>query len=149
MCFCKSCGKSLSKSYGGYCQACYNYFRNGGIENPIPPKGVIAKDSRGYIICHICGKAYKRLGSHVREVHKMTITDYKEEFGLCNNARTTEENYSKCMRNYAYQYNMDKMLKQKGQATRITKGENNLRRNKKARLQECLERSERYTKKNK
>lgn len=145
---CKSCNKDITKEdrYGGYCQSCYNYFRKGGTINSLPEKGVIAKDDRGYIVCHICGKAYKRLGSHIKESHNMTILEYKAEFGLCNNARTTENNYSKHMHNLAYEHNMPEMLKQAGQATRIKKGEKDKRFGKKVRLQECLDRSKRYKK---
>lgn len=141
---CKFCGKDISKSnYAGYCQGCYNYFKNGGTINPLPEKGIVAKDSRGYIVCHICGKAYKRLGSHIRESHNMSIVKYKKEFELCNNAKTTESNYSEHMHEQAYKHNMHERLKKSGQATRIKKGERDKRFGKKARLQECIERSKR------
>jgi hypothetical protein len=51
------------------------------------------------------------------------------------------------MHNLAYKYNMPERLKQVGQATRIKKGERDKRLGKKVRLQECIERSKRYTKK--
>lgn len=146
--YCSSCDKDITKDnrYGGLCQGCYHYFRNGGTINPLPQKGIIAKDDRGYIVCHICGKAYKRLGSHIKESHNMTIADYKREFELCNNAKTTENNYSKHMHNLAYKYNMPERLKEAGQATRIKKGEKDKRLGKKVRLQECIERSKRNIK---
>jgi hypothetical protein len=147
--YCKFCGKDTTHDnhYTGYCQGCYNYFRNGGTINPLPQKGVITKDHRGYIVCHICGKAYKRLGSHIKESHNMAIAEYKEEFELCNNAKTTEDSYSQHMHNLAYKYNMPEMLKEAGKATRIKKGEKDKRLGKKVRLQECLERSKRNIKK--
>jgi hypothetical protein len=146
--YCKSCNKDITRDnrYGGYCQSCYNYFRNGGTVNPLPQKGTIAKDDRGYIVCHICGKAYKRLGSHIKESHNMTIAEYKKEFELCSNAKTTEDSYSQYMHNLAYKYNMPEMLKEAGKATRIKKGERNKRLGKKVRLQERIERSKRYKK---
>ena len=109
---CSKCGRIIEKNkcLGGMCQACYYYFKNGGTENELPSKGVIKYDERGCVICHICGRAYKRLGSHVKESHNMTIFEYKEQFGLCNNARTTEENYSKNMSKLAYKYDMHKSL---------------------------------------
>lgn len=137
---CKKCDKPINgKIYpDNTCQSCYNYYHKGGTDNPIPAKGVIAHDYRGYVVCHICGRAYKRLGSHIKECHKMTIADYKAEFELCNNARTTEQNYSKHMSKLAYEYAMDQQLKIVGVATRIKKGQKDMRKGKKVRLQECI-----------
>ena len=128
------------------CQACYHYYHKGGTDNPTPPKGVIAHDYRGYVVCHICGRAYKRLGSHIKESHNMNIAQYKEQFGLCNNARTTERNYSEHMHNLAYKYDMPNRLQETGKATRIKKGERDKRLGKKVRLQENLKKLERYKK---
>lgn len=146
--YCKFCGKDTTHDnrYGGYCQGCYRYFRDGGVVNPIPPNGVIAKDYRGHVVCHICGRAYRRLGSHIKESHGLTIAEYKEKFGLCNNSKTTENNYSNHMHNLAYKYDMPERLKEAGKATRIKTGEKDKRLGKKARLQECLDKSKRYTK---
>jgi hypothetical protein len=143
---CSKCGKPiLGKIYPDEtCQACYLYYHKGGTDNPIPPKGKIAHDHRGYVVCHICGRAYKRLGSHIKESHGMTIAEYKAEFELCNNAKTTEKNYSEHMHELAYKYDMPKRLQVVGYATRVKKGQKNLRLGKKVRLQECLDRSERY-----
>ena len=138
---CSECGTPHgNKIYpNNLCQSCYNYFRQGGTNNPIPDKGIIAHDHRGYVVCHICGKAYKRLGSHVKEKHHMSIAEYKAEFELCNNAKTTEQNYSKHMHNLAYKYDMPQQLQRTGVKTRIKPGSNKLRAGKKARLQECID----------
>lgn len=142
---CSECNKKVSKLYpNNLCQSCYNYFRKGGTINETPKHGEIARDARGFVICHICGRAYRRLGSHIRESHGLTIANYKEMFGLCNNAKTTECSYSQHMRNLAYCNDMPQRLKETGQATRIKKGDGSLRLGKKSRLQECLERSKRY-----
>lgn len=143
---CSKCGKHTDRSYAGMCQSCYRYYHEGGTDNPLPPLGKIAHDIRGYVICHICGRAYKRLGSHIKESHSMSIAEYKAEFELCNSAKTTEANYSKHMHNLAYKYDMPKRLQITGKATRVKKGEKHLRLGKKSRLQECLDRSERYKK---
>ena len=143
---CSKCGKHTDKSYSGMCQGCYKYYRDGGTENPLPPLGKIAHDCRGYVICHICGRAYKRLGSHIKESHGMTIAEYKAKFELCNRAKTTEANYSEHMHNLAYKYEMPKRLQVAGYATRVKKGENDKRLGKKVRLQECINKSERYKK---
>ena len=143
---CSKCGQHTDRSYAGMCQSCYRYYHDGGVDNPLPALGKIEYDYRGYVICHICGRAYKRLGSHIKERHNMSIAEYKAQFELCNNAKTTEKNYSAHMHNLAYKYDMPKRLQVVGQATRIKKGERDTRLGKKVRLQECLDKSERYKK---
>lgn len=141
---CSKCGKHTDRSYAGMCQACYRYYHDGGVDNPLPKLGKVEYDHRGYVVCHICGRAYKRLGSHVKEFHNMSIAEYKAEYELCNNARTTEKSYSEHMHKLAYRYEMPKRLQEAGKATRVKKGQKDLRLGKKVRLQECLDRSERY-----
>ena len=68
----------------------------------------------------------------------MSIAEYKAKFELCNNAKTTEANYSAHMHDLAYKYDMPKRLQITGYSTRIKKGERDKRLGKKARLQECL-----------
>lgn len=146
---CSSCGRVCKKEKiypRGMCQGCYNYFRKGGTINPIPAPGTITYDSRGYVVCHICGRAYVRLGSHVHESHDMTIDEYKEKFGLCRNSKTTECHYSMTMREIAYNNNMDKRIVEVGRGTRICKGETDKRKGKKVRMQECIEKRKRYSK---
>ena len=135
---CNECNKIINRRVypGGLCEGCYRYKLNGGTQNPLPPKGEIHRDHRGNVICHICGRAYKRLGSHVRESHNMTIATYKEMFGLCSSSRTTEATYSALMKQYAYENNMPDQLIASGINTRIKKGENHMRKNKQIRLQE-------------
>ena len=74
---CNACGKYSPRSYCEMCQGCYNYFRHGGKIYPLPERGTIARDENGKVICHICGRSYARLGSHVRESHGMTIHSIK------------------------------------------------------------------------
>lgn len=136
---CKECGKHIARSYNGMCQSCYHYFRNGGTVNPIPEKGRIKYDINGRVICHICGKAYTRLGSHVKESHDMTIEEYKEEFGLCKRAKTTESSYSKVMSQHAKINGMDQQLIMCGKDTRIQKGQTDMRKGKKVCMQEILD----------
>ena len=143
---CSSCNK-LQRGNKVYpnklCQSCYNYFRSGGKIHKLPLNGVIEKDNRGYVICHICGKSYRSLGHHVRESHNMTIAEYKEQFGLCNNCYTTENYYHIKMKEYAYKYDMPHQLIVSGVKTRVKDGDRHLRLGKKSRLQECLEKSKR------
>lgn len=145
---CSSCGKEMSNTRypGGMCQGCYNYFRRGGIVHQIPMPGEIRKDADGLVICHICGRSFKRLGSHVKESHGMTIDSYKERYELCRSARTTEDEYSHTMHNYSYQYNMPQRLMETGEATRIKPGETAMRKGKAVRLQEILDKRNRKNK---
>ena len=142
---CFKCGKKIG--YRVYpnelCQGCYNYFKNGGTENPTPPPGRIELDERGYVICHICGRAYERLGSHVRESHNMTVKDYKEKFGLCNSAKLTGQQYHDHMRKVAYENGMVERLLASGVNTRFAKGESRTRN---IRLQEKINFAERMKK---
>lgn len=142
--FCKECGKPVKDKvyHGCMCQGCYNYFRKGGVIHPIPEHGRVRHDAEGKVICHICGRSYTRLGSHIKESHKMTIKEYKEVFGLCASAKTTEENYHDNMKRLAYNNNMDKLLVEAGKNTRLEKG-NCLRKGKQVRLQEILDKRDR------
>ena len=140
---CKECGKQIGYKVfsGGTCQSCYNYFRKGGIVYPIPEHGRIEHDVSGKVICHMCGRAFIRLGSHIKESHNMSIKEYKEKFGLCANARTTESNYSKTMKKLAYDNHMAEQLQEVGKNTRLKKG-NSVRKGK-VRLQEILDKRDR------
>lgn len=44
--------------------------------------GIIEYDDAGKPICEICGKAFKRVLSHVRQKHYMSEKEYKLEFGF-------------------------------------------------------------------
>lgn len=121
---CPQCGKSIpNRHYGGLCQGCYKYFKNGGKIHDIPAAGTIAYDEQGKVICHICGKSFVRLGSHIKENHEMTIDEYKERFGLCKRTKTTEKSYSDTMSRYAKNNGMDQQILQAGKTTRIQKGQ--------------------------
>lgn len=145
--FCSQCGKTITgRKYGGLCQGCYKYFKSGGKIHSIPEAGTIAYDDQGKVICHICGKSFVRLGSHVKENHNMTIAEYKERFGLCNSTRTTEKSYSATMRRHAKINGMDQKLLEAGKMTRIKKGETRLRKGKEVRLQEIIDRRKRKDK---
>lgn len=135
---CIKCGRNTDRSYRGMCQSCHNYFKNGGTINPLPDAGKIEYDENGRVICHICGRAFNRLGSHVKGSHNMTIAEYKTEFRLCSRARTTEMNYSAMMSAYAYKNGADSRIAEAGKNTRVKPGETYRRKDKKARLQEVL-----------
>ncbi len=48
----------------------------------LPKYGEIEYDYRGYPRCHICGKAFKKVLSHVTQKHGITAYEYKKQFGL-------------------------------------------------------------------
>lgn len=144
---CPQCGKPINRHYRGLCQSCYKYFKGGGKIHDIPAAGTIAYDDQGKVICHICGKSFVRLGSHVKENHDLTIAEYKEKFGLCHSARTTGKTYSETMRQHAKNNGMNQQLLESGKATQIQKGETDKRKGKKARLQELLDKRKRKFKK--
>jgi hypothetical protein len=147
---CKECKEIIhDKAYsGGLCQACYVYFKNGGTKNEIPEKGVITKDSRGFIVCHICGKAYGKLGAHIVNKHKMTADSYREQFGLNARSQLTSDEYHAYMGELAYAYDMPEQLRRVGRNTRIT-SDRKLRKGKPIRLQEVLNKQKRVYKKKK
>lgn len=130
---CKSCG-NYARSYSGFCQRCYTYFVKNGYET-FKDEVEYGKLSRvndknskqyGMPICHICGKAYKKLQQHIFYVHHMTKDEYCNHFGLDRGIRMTTDEYNKKMSNYAYQYKMDEQLKKVGVNTRFKKGSKNV-----------------------
>ena len=136
---CSKCGKKIGyRVYpGDMCQGCYKYFLDGGTENPVPPPGKIEYDERGFVICHICGRAYIRLGSHLKETHNMTAAEYKEKFGICNNTKLTKKSYSEHMKKLAYENGMPERLLESGKETRFKKGDERIK-TRNIRLQEKI-----------
>lgn len=47
-----------------------------------PYYGTIAYDKNGLPICHICGKSYRKVLSHVVQKHGINAREYKIMFGL-------------------------------------------------------------------
>lgn len=86
--YCSLCGRTSNEtrivtSKGiHYCGKCYQRIRNASKVYELPPKGEIRYNEEGKPICHICGKAYSKLMSHVRQIHDMSAYEYKKEFGL-------------------------------------------------------------------
>lgn len=145
---CPQCGKIITlRTYNGLCQGYYKYFKSGGKIYEIPAAGTITYDEHGKPICHICGKSFVRLGSHIKESHGMTVAEYKERFGLCNRTRTTEKTYSSMMSKHAKDNGMDQQLLEAGKATRIKEGDGSLRKGKEVRLQEIIDKRNRKIKK--
>ena len=81
---CEKCGVKANRIVRGMCSKCYQREKN--IESlptyQLPQKGEVVYTSEGKIVCHICGKAFTRLLTHVRQYHGISEKDYKKEYGL-------------------------------------------------------------------
>lgn len=86
---CKECGATSEKGriikspkYGMLCDKCYQRAKNSPKVEKLPNYGEVAYNDSGLPICHICGRAYKKILAHVWQIHNMDATEYKKEFGL-------------------------------------------------------------------
>lgn len=132
---CSVCGRLNNFKYADLCPACYYYFKNGGTINPIPDRGEITYDYRGYPVCHICGMAFEKIGTHVQAKHNISVYEYKECYGICNKTSLTSERY-----HYVNgQYDRTKNLTQMGSLNPSMK----IRKDREVRLQERNMMSER------
>lgn len=75
--------------------------------------------------CHICGKGFRRLLTHVRQAHDMSAREYKEAHGLNVTHGILSQDSRELSREAALR-NADKVIKQnliqKGQRSRYRKG---------------------------
>lgn len=118
---------SPHKRASSTCQRCYQYNR----KHPegryfLPPYGLIQYASNGDPICHICGEAHSKLGSHILNFHFMYIKDYKDMFGLLHSEKLTNKSYQNKMRQYTKKYYrrvVKKNLLKHGRATRFQIGQ--------------------------
>jgi len=85
----------------------------------LPEKGEISYVD-GKPACHICGKSFHRLMSHVRQKHNMTALEYKKKFGL-NTGRGITSNESSQKSREAVYSNPDiiEALTENGKKTRF------------------------------
>lgn len=141
---CELCGLEKEKVFYSkqfekkLCTKCYNYEKNHPV-HPLPKNGEIAYDNEGKLICHICGRAFKRLSSHANNGHNLTAYEYKKMFELNNNAGLLIESTKEKLREYSksnYETVIKENLLLKGSKTRFKKGSPGRTRNK-LRLQ-CL-----------
>lgn len=67
----------------------------------LPKRGEITYID-GKPVCHICGKSFHRLMTHVRQKHNLTALEYKKEFGLNTGKGITSEASSQKSREAVY-----------------------------------------------
>jgi len=85
---CELCGTSKERLIKSrqfnqtLCSKCYQRERYSRSRFEIPPKGVKYVTEDDKYVCHICGKAYKKLAQHAYNSHGMNEKEYKEKFGL-------------------------------------------------------------------
>ena len=130
--YCKFCGKPSYLQYAGYCQSCWRYFvLDGGKVYDLPKYSEISyvedvnSNQYGMVICHICGKAFRKLQQHIYYSHNMSKREYCAKYGIDNKSRLTCDEYHNKMKNYAYKYDMPEQLKSAGVDTRFKAGHNN------------------------
>ena len=90
---CQFCG-GINKTTGKYCNTCYSYLRRHPEGRySLPPKGVVYYAPNGDVICHICGEAQRKLGSHIAYRHHMSQNEYRDMFELYHNTRLSNSEY--------------------------------------------------------
>ncbi|MFE7277256.1 MucR family transcriptional regulator [Streptomyces sp. NPDC057623] len=68
--------------------------REGGRAGRHPDFGLLIRDEEAdTVICHVCGRAFRSLGAHVR-VHGMTAAEYRQEFGLLRSRALSARSFS-------------------------------------------------------
>ena len=122
--YCELCGE-VSDTTGKMCQKCYNYMKAHpeGVY-PLPNAGEVKYAINGDPICHICGMAYRKLGSHIYNKHHLTQKEYRERFKLYHSTRLTNQDYKTMMHMYNTKYYdlvVKKNLIEGGVSTRVSK----------------------------
>lgn len=99
---CKLCGGSIPDYHTSFvCQSC-NLYKNRHPEGiyKLPPDGEVHYAKNGDVICHECGQAHRKLGSHIIQKHKMSQKEYRDKHKLYHNTKLSNKNYIKQMQEY-------------------------------------------------
>ena len=108
---CQFCG-GVNKTTGKYCNTCYGYLRKHPEGRyPLPPKGMVHYAPNGDTICHICGEAQRKLGSHIAHRHHISQNEYRDMFELYHNTRLSNYEYIENMSQINNKYK-DKVVKE-------------------------------------
>lgn len=118
--YCKFCNNKAPSNMQGYCQVCYCYFIIKGKEiYPLPNVGEITYAPNGDCICPFCGKAFRKLGNHFYQTHKITSKEAHHKIGWDLNAKATNADYRNLMRQRLKQKCVTINLIIKGKQTRF------------------------------
>lgn len=122
---CRVCGEKLKpyeKNLKGMCQPCYKYFVSDKKKvYPLPPLGEITYAPNGDVICPICGRAFAKLGSHIRYFHKLAPKDVYIKVGWDREPHATSKNYKEKMRSHITE-ELKEGLIERGKNTRFKAG---------------------------
>ncbi|MGW6009180.1 MucR family transcriptional regulator [Streptomyces sp. NPDC055210] len=55
---------------------------------------LIRDEAADTVVCHLCGRAFRSLGAHLR-AHKMTAAEYRQEFGLLHTRALSARSFSR------------------------------------------------------
>lgn len=130
---CSVCGKDetevkrmiKSPKHGNICSVCYQRVNSSPKVFEKPPYGVIGYDPEGKPICHICGRSYKKLISHVIQQHHISQEEYKTQFGLDKSKGIMCEESTQIARQRNkehYEKVVKENLLEKGKETRFEEG---------------------------
>ena len=123
--YCKKCGEKLrpyEKNMQGYCQACYKYFVTDKKKvYPLPPLGEITYAPNGDVICPLCGRAFGKLGSHIRYFHKLDPKEVYTKVGWDRDPHATSNKYKEKMRSHITE-ELKQDLIERGKNTRFKAG---------------------------
>lgn len=122
---CKVCGEALKpyeKHMQGMCQPCYKYFKVDKKKvYPLPPLGEMTHAENGDIICPLCGRAFAKLGAHIKYFHKLDPVEVYIKVGWDRTPHATSKKYQDKMRGYIRE-DITLQLIENGKGTRFKKG---------------------------
>lgn len=128
---CESCGTTEGKIRVSpkfdktLCDSCYQSYCRSSFVHELPVYGETTQNEEGHYICHICGRAFKKLMSHAVQTHHLTEHEYKLKFGLYSSvglcAPSTKEKLKKAVYKH-YPVVIHKNLVIEGEETQFKKG---------------------------
>lgn len=123
---CGSTKKVYSKQFGvPLCPNCTRMWK-AHPQHELPNVGEIKYDDLGRPICHICGRAFDKLLTHVKQRHKMSPEEYKAKFELESGAGLISDKVRDVTRQNVinnYEKVVVENLLKNGTATRFQKGD--------------------------
>jgi predicted transcriptional regulator len=82
----------------------------------------IMRTDKQYFICPFCGKDFRALAYHTRQVHDISAKNLRKMFGLKHNYQLITPDLKEVHRKIAIDNNEGEKLKKVGQNTRFRKG---------------------------